>query len=378
MFDFIDEIQFDRAVFYHFNPIPLPQPFKDGTGGMGKFAPEQGYIELYDQEGACAHLSVGTNFVKHILPMILTGERKTYNEWREELYWRIRNAGFQSEQAVEVGQLDLLMLDLLAQRYELPLHRFMGADKNWAAAYKGGGSLLLEDSELVEDMVRYVEEGYNTIKFKVGSGSGKDIERDVRRLEKVRKAVGEMVEIAVDANQRWGVEDASQFAQMIKPFHPAWFEEPIHAHDMNGIKVLKEKNIGIPIAFGESMRIAFAYETYAEKGVDHLQPSVGRMSKMDDLLKIRDLSRQKGIRFSSGGRIYLNAIFGCQYAEDELIEYHEPISRPVGNYILFQPEEKNGRFYCQDDIPGNPQRMDLVKLEKNGLLKSKKIFYTLA
>ena len=44
-FSFEDKIKFTKAVYYHFHKIPLPKPFKDGTGGMGKFAPEQGCIE---------------------------------------------------------------------------------------------------------------------------------------------------------------------------------------------------------------------------------------------------------------------------------------------------------------------------------------------
>ena len=375
MFDYQDPIKFVKAVYYSFHPIPLPKPFKDGTGGMGKYAPEQGCIELYDSEGACGHLTVGNGFISNILPLILNGETKSYNEWRDTLYWRIRNAGFQSSQAVEVGQLDLLMLDILAQRADLPLHRFLGAEKDWAAAYKGGGSLLLEDEELVEDMTRYVEEGYKTVKFKVGSDNGRDMERDIRRLEKVRQAVGPSVEISVDANQLWEVEDACRFAGLAEPYRLAWFEEPIHSQDMNGIRQLKEMDIKVPLAFGESMRTYYAYETYVEKGVDHLQPSIGRMSRIDDMLKIRDLAREKQVRFSSGGRIYLNAIFGCLYREDEEIEYHEPISKPVGAYTLFQPEERNGRFYCQPDLPGNPQRLDTEKLERDGLLKSRQVFY---
>lgn len=273
-FDFKDKLQFTKAVYYSFRPIPLPKPFKDGTGGMGRFAPERGCIELYDQEGCCAHLSVGQGFVKDILPMILTGEVKSYNDWRESLYWRIRNAGFQSEKAVEVGQLDLMMLDLLAQRAGKPLHRFLGAGKDWAAAYKGGGSLLLEDEELTADMVRYVEEGYKTVKFKVGSGDGKDMERDIRRLKMVREAVGSQIGIAVDANQRWTVEDAYRFAQLAAPYGLEWLEEPIHSNDFNGIRRLKEMGVPMPIAFGESMRISYMYEIYLEKGVDHVQLSL--------------------------------------------------------------------------------------------------------
>ncbi len=37
-------------------------------------------------------------------------------------------------------------------------------------------------------MVRYKEEGYDTVKFKVGSSST-DFDRDLRRIEKVRKAL---------------------------------------------------------------------------------------------------------------------------------------------------------------------------------------------
>lgn len=375
IFDYQDQIKFVKAVYYSLHPIPLPKPFKDSTGGMGKYAPERGCIELYDGEGACGHLTVEKGFVKNILPVILGGETKSYHEWRDILYWKIRNSGFQSGQAVEVGQLDLLMLDILAQRAGQPLHRFLGAEKDWAAAYKGGGSLLLEDEELVENMSRYVEEGYKTVKFKVGSDNGTNMERDICRLEKVRKAVGPDVEISVDANQRWEVEAAYQFAKLAEPYQLAWFEEPIHSQDMNGIRQLKNMDISVPLAFGESMRTYFAYETYVEKGVDHLQPSIGRMSRIDDILKIRDLARVNHVRFSSGGRIYLNAIFGCLYNENETIEYHEPISKPVGEYTLFQPEERNGRFYCQPDLPGNPQRLDIEKLEKDGLLESRKVFY---
>lgn len=371
-FDQNEEIRFTKAIYYNFHPIPLPKPFKDGTGGMGQFAPEQGCIELYDDQGMCAHLSVNRDFVKNVLPFILTGEKKSYKEWKNQLYWQTRNSGFQSARAVEVGVLDLLMIDILSQRAEMPLHRFMGATKDWAAAYKGGGSLLLEDTELVEDMVRYVEEGYRTVKFKVGS---ENVERDLRRIEKVRAALGDDIEIAVDANQKWDVKEAYQFFKLTEPFNLGWIEEPIHANDMNGIKLLKEKDIVTPIAFGESMRISYEYEIYVEKGVTHLQPSVGRMTRMEDLILIRDLARKNKIRFSSGGRIYLNAIFGCLYNENEPIEYHEPISKPVGEYTLHQPLEKDGKFYCPGDIAGNPQRMNVEKLEKDGLLESKVFFY---
>ena len=138
--------------------------------------------------------------------------------------------------------------------------------------------------------------------------------------------MGDKIGVAVDCNQRWDVDNAFRFAKMCEPYHLAWLEEPIHSHNMNGIRRLKEMGVTIPIAFGESMRIYYEYETYIEKGVDHVQPSIGRMTRMDDIIRIRDLAREKGVKFTSGGRIYLNAIFGCLYNENEWIEYHESSS----------------------------------------------------
>ena len=172
-FNFEDAIRFVKAVFYNFKTIPLPKPFKDGTAGYGTAIPEQGYLELYDEEGACAHYTVSRNFVKDMLPKLMTNEKKSYNAWRNDLYWGIRNSGFQSVQAVNVGTVDLLMLDILAQRAQKPLHRFLGAEKDWACMYKGGGSIVESDEELVDEMSRYVSEGFTTVKFKVGSDTTK-------------------------------------------------------------------------------------------------------------------------------------------------------------------------------------------------------------
>ena len=374
-FNFEDEIRFTKAVFYNFRPIPLPKPFRDATGGMGTNIPEQGYLELYDDTGACAHYTVSRYFVQTMLPRILNGEKKSYNAWRHEQYWKIRNAGFQSGDAVNVGTLDLIMLDILAQRAGKTIHRFLGAEKDWCAAYKGGGGIIRDDDELVEEMCCYVEEGTDTVKFKVGSSHGElgeilDMDRDLRRIEKVQKALAGRARIAVDCNQKYTVEQAAEFCRLAEPFDLEWVEEPIHSADYNGIKKLKELGVKQRLSAGESMRVYYAYETYVEKGIDILQPSLGRMSHIDDLLKIRDLCREHGLEFQSGGRGAYNAYFGALYGDNERIEFHAPISEPVHELMLNVPEFKNSRFTLRTDIPGIPVRMNIEKIEKLGYLES--------
>ena len=138
-----EKFQFSKAVYYNFNPIPVKKPWRDATGGFGSFAPLQGWVRIYDSEGYYGETFCSLGIVNNILPLVLTGETKTYKEWYEYLYWKMRNFGFQSGQIVDVGQMDLIMLEIMAKRAGKPLHRFLGATKDWAAAYKGGGVKLM-------------------------------------------------------------------------------------------------------------------------------------------------------------------------------------------------------------------------------------------
>ena len=87
-----------------------------------------------------------------------------------------------------------------------------------------------------------------------------------------------------------------------------------------------------------------------------------------------DLAREKGLRFSSGGTVWLNAAFGALYNERELLENHEPMTQPMGECLSVKPEEKNGRLYLPD-IEGGPIRLNLEKLEREGVIESVRYFY---
>ncbi|ETA81813.1 hypothetical protein [Youngiibacter fragilis] len=117
------------------------------------------------------------------------------------------------------------------------------------------------------------------------------------------------------------------------------------------------------------MRNYYGFEIYAEKGVDHMIPIIGRMNKTDDLIKIRDYCTEKGLRFSSGGTIWNIAIFGALYDENEFLENHEPMTLPIGECLSAKPEEKNGRLHIPD-IPGSPIRLDCKGVESLVLLES--------
>lgn len=369
-FSYPDRIKFDRAVFYQIAPIPIPVPFKDGTGNVRTASLFGNWIRLYDEDGICGQGPCTKLTWDFFVPVLLREGAKTIAEWREYLFWQIRNFGYQSAHVSEMGALDFIMLDLLAKQAGMPLHRFLGAQRDWSHVYKGGGSVLLSDEELVDDLLRFQSEGYHQTKFKIGSDP-QDWKRDLRRLEKARAALGDEFGIAVDANQAWNAQTAFEFAKAAAPLKLSWFEEPVHAYDMDALselrRLLDESGIRMEIAMGESVRSYHTFVEYARHGVDHLQPGNARMFSIGENMRVERLAREKGLRCTGGGFTFQHVVMGTLYNENSMIEYHQPIMEPLLPYLEVVSRVDCGKFYLPD-ITGLPVRMNFNKLARDGLL----------
>src|SRR5256885_8029754 len=52
------------------------------------------------------------------------------------------------------------------------------------------------------------------------------------------------VKIIVDANQQWTVKQAIKVGSALAEYDPYWIEDPVAAHDIDGLKAVKEAQIG--------------------------------------------------------------------------------------------------------------------------------------
>ncbi len=371
LFDFKDLIDIHRIEFYKLNPIPLPRIFKDGTGGIRTHSLFGDWMRVYDKDGNMGEGTCSPLALSFFAPILIEAKPMTLNEIREDLFWKIRNFGYQSAHVKEMGSVDFILLDYLARKHNLPLHRFLGAKKDYASVYKGGGSVLISDEELVEDILRFKSEGYHQTKIKV-AGLG-DWRADVRRFEKVRRAVGDDFGIAADANQGWDVDTAFRFVEATNEMGLSWMEEPIHAYDMNGCKELSERlekaGINIDIAMGESVRSYYELVQYAEHGVRHLNPVMPNYVAVDEILKAKQYADEHHLMLSSGGFTYGNVTYGAIFDDNQLIEYHQPIQEVLVNYTSKMSRIEDGKWYLPDE-PGLPVSLDFDKLRDDGLIDS--------
>lgn len=365
---FPDKIVIRKAELYHFHPQPREKVWKDGTGRISRSWCFPTWLRLYDTEGFCGEGPVLPEVWNIFLPMMLEDAvPRTNLEWRQLFYWRVRG-DHSTFRALET--LEYVLFDLLAKRRNMPAHRMLGARKDWTDCYRGGGTVLQSDEELVEELLEIKEAGYRATKFKI---SLNDWERDVRRMEKVRKALGPEMKIAVDSNQAWPKETCMQFLREAAPYDIAWYEEPTDAFDMDEIAALtaaiRDEGLNVPVAYGESARRFHTFKAYIDAGVQVIQP-LPQFYTLAEQLRTIEYARSRGCRITSGQNDLPGVLIGALLQPGEPIEFHRPNTERIEDYFKVHATLHDGRLYLPD-CPGLPVRVDLERLQADGLLREK-------
>ncbi len=365
------KVKFVSAEFYELNPIILPKEFWDSTGGPFDRVSVECWVVLYNDNGTVGQ-GPCTVRMREIIKTLLSGETKSYEEWFNTLYWKFRNSGFSSEAAVELGRLDLVLQDMLSKEANLPLHRYLGAKRDWVHVYGSGCGTNLTMQEMEEEVRSYIDAGYSTLKMKVGTNFGTEIDRDVERVKNIRSMIGPKVRLAIDANQLWTADEAMKFIDRVEKYQIAWYEEPVHSHNMTELKKLTAR-CPVPISMGESIRCYYLMETYVECGVAHLQPVPMNHASIHDWLQTRDLAHTHGLEFSSGGYSHLSASLIATGREEDMVEYLTPIMKTFYNMMDLKPVEADGKFYLPD-TPGICVNPDWDLWKKNKYIKVKEYY----
>ncbi len=139
--------------------------------------------------------------------------------------------GGHTERSVAIGTIEVAVWDAVAKIARKPLHRVLadkysgGQSPGKVPCYVGGGWYAPGKGirELQDEIRARLDQGYNTMKIKVG---GATIPEDVKRVEAALEVVGAGDRLAVDANAAFDRARALAYAKALAPFRLRWFEEP--------------------------------------------------------------------------------------------------------------------------------------------------------
>ncbi|MCU1404897.1 MAG: racemase [Glaciihabitans sp.] len=210
------------------------------------------------------------------------------------LWAHLHEAGGGGVTTIAMSGLDTALWDLAARRAGLSLSGLMGERRTAVPAYGSGINLHYDLEALEEQAERWVTQGFDAVKIKVGSP---DIARDVARVGAVRAIIGDR-RLMLDANQRWDLDQATEAMRHLDRFGPAWIEEPLRADDLRGYRALSDR-IGVPIACGENLHTAYRFAEFANSGaVGILQPNLIRIGGITPLQRIAADCAESGVELA--------------------------------------------------------------------------------
>ncbi len=141
---------------------------------------------------------------------------------------------------------DMALYDLLGKAAGLPLYAVLGGGKRsfWTDNTIG----IDEPEEMARKAVDYKKQGFKAIKVKLGEGA----ERDIERIRRIRKEIGEELPIRIDANQGWDYKTAVTVLHALEPMGIEYCEQPIARWDYENLRRIREKTT-IAIMADESL-----------------------------------------------------------------------------------------------------------------------------
>jgi L-fuconate dehydratase len=154
------------------------------------------------------------------------------------------------------------------------------------------GWIGYSDEKLTELCRQAAADGFTQIKLKVGG----DVNDDIRRLALARDAVGHGVRIAVDANQRWGVDQARDAIAALAPWNPYWVEEPTSPDEILGLARIRDAIAPIKIAVGEHVANRVIFKQLLQAGAaDVLTIDACRVAGVNENVAILLLAAKYGV-----------------------------------------------------------------------------------
>lgn len=195
-------------------------------------------------------------------------------------------------------------------------------------------------------------EGWTHFKLKVGG----DEAYDLHRAAIVREEIGPENKLMLDANQRWGVDEAIARTNAFKKFKPYWMEEPTSPDDVLGHARIRREVAPIRIATGEHVQNRVVFKQLFQAGaMDVCQIDACRVGGVNENLAIILMAAKFGVPVCphAGGVglcEYVQHLSAFDYIcasatlEDRVTEYvdhlHEHFLDPVvirgGRYLLPQ------------------------------------------
>ncbi len=245
---------------------------------------------------------------------------------------------------------DMLLYDLVSKKAEVPLYKYLGAYRKSMPTSITIGIMTVE--ETIERAKSYYDSGFRIFKLKGGRLCDEDIEKTAR----IREVFGHGIQLRVDANQGYSVEDAVRFVEKTRHYKVELLEQPTPRNNYEDLGRVS-KRVAIPVMADESiMNLSDVFSLTRNDLTDMINIKLMKCGGISEALRINAVA--------SAARV--EAMVGCMDESEVSISagLHFALSRPNVIYadldghldLVDDPAKgtlilKNGTLF-PNDLPG--------------------------
>jgi len=215
--------------------------------------------------------------------------------------------------------IDQALWDIKGKHFGAPVYELLGGkarDRIELYAHCGGAT----PEETAERACERVNEGFSTLKF----GPHQDwewldspaaVERADAHVARVREAVGDEVDVAIDFHGRPSKSLAKRLVARLERYDPMFYEEPV-VPEKNGVLDEIARQTTVPIATGERMYSRWDFRDVLERGaIDVAQPDVSHAGGITELRKIATMAETHDVALAPHSPLGPVALAACLHVD---------------------------------------------------------------
>jgi L-alanine-DL-glutamate epimerase-like enolase superfamily enzyme len=332
--------------------VPTDAPEADGTLSWDATTVVVAEVRAGDRVGlgyTYGDASIATLIRETLAPVVEGREAMSPEAATHAMSHAVRNSTDRGPMAYAISAVDIALHDLKARLLDVSLADLLGRRRDGVEIYGSGGFTSYDDEQLRAQAQGWRELGVSRVKIKVGS----EPSRDGHRLDVVREAVGEDVDLMVDANGAFAPAQALHEAHGAYRDHEVrWFEEPVSSDDVDGMRRVRDgAPPGMQIAAGEYATSVFGFAALLDS-VDVLQADVTRCGGVTGVRRADALAAARCMPLSAHCAPAVSAhVFAACEMTAHLEYFHDHVRVES---LLFEgsPQPRDGLLKPDREAPG--------------------------
>jgi galactonate dehydratase len=193
-----------------------------------------------------------------------------------------------------IAGIDIALWDILGKAAGLPIATLLGGMGRTEIPVYAAAVNWVDDDKADAELDRYIAMGFPRIKVKLAA----PVREACRRIERLRKRAGETVELCVDANWGFRLDEAVEVGRALSDSCYFWFEEPLPPEDEEGYETLRQR-CDVPLAAGESnFTTDQAKRLVAGRTLSFLQPDVARAGGISETRRMAEYAAAHDVGYA--------------------------------------------------------------------------------